>query len=86
MDLDAATAEFEAASDALTKAQEAYDEKRTAANNKARERAQAAFVAAGQAVRRAKDPERALDVLEYERHLAQKAKVKAAVKAKQVAS
>ena len=29
-DLDAATAEFEAASDALTKAQEAYDEKRTA--------------------------------------------------------
>lgn len=40
--------------------------------------AQDRFVKAGQELRRAKDPERALDVAEFQRHLTVKARAKAA--------
>ncbi len=76
-ELDAAMAEFEQARDALSAAQEKVTAAKTPANTKALAEAQAAYQAAGQAVRRAKDPDRALDILEFNRHLAEKAKLKA---------
>ena len=76
-DLDAALAEFEKAAADLSEAQEAATANKTPVNTKALAAAQEAYKVAGQAYRRAKDPSRALDILEFNRHLAEKAKLKA---------
>ncbi len=75
-DLDAALAAFEKARDALSKAQEAATANKTPVNTKALAEAQEAYKRAGQECRRAKDPDRALDILEFNRHLREKAKLK----------
>lgn len=77
-DLDAARAEFEAARDELSAAQVAYDDKSTATNSAALERAQARYAKAGHDLRLADDPEMELDVAEYQRHLTAKTRAKAA--------
>lgn len=76
-DLDAALAAFEKAAADLSKAQEANTANKTPVNTKALAEAQEAYKRAGQEYRRAKDPDRALDILEFNRHLAEKAKLKA---------
>ncbi len=76
-ELDAALAEFEKAAAALSAAQEKVTANKTPVNVKALAAAQDAYKTAGQAVRRAKDPDRALDLLEFNRHLREKAKLKA---------
>lgn len=76
-DLDAALAAFEKAAATLSAAQEAVTANKTPVNTKALAEAQEAYKRAGQACRRAKDPDRALDILEFNRHLGEKAKLKA---------
>lgn len=76
-DLVAATAAFEKAAADLSAAQEKVTANKTPVNTKALAEAQEAYKAAGQAVRRAKDPDRALDLLEFNRHLRERAKLKA---------
>lgn len=83
-DLDAAVAAFDKARDELSKAQESVTASKTANSLRALEQAQAAYKTAGQAVRRAKDPDRAHDVLEFQRYLAEKAKIRAQRKNRQV--
>jgi len=83
-DLTAACAAFDKARDVLSKAQEAVTASKTAANLRALERAQEEYEKAGRAARRAKDPDRAHDVLEFQRYLAEKAKIRAQRKNRQV--
>lgn len=75
-DLNAATAAFDKARDALSKAQEAVQASKSANNLRALEKAQVDYKSAGQALRRAKDPDRAHDVNEFNRYLAEKARVR----------
>lgn len=74
-DFAAAVAAFDKARDVLSKAQEAATTSRTAANLRALEQAQAEYKTAGQAARRAKDPERAHDVLEFQRYVSEKSRI-----------
>jgi hypothetical protein len=85
-DLDAAVAEFEKARDALSAAQEAVAKAKTASSTRALTLAQAAYMTAGQAVRRLKDPERAHEVLEFNRYIDEKARLRRARAAKPVMS
>lgn len=77
-DLDAAVAAFDKARDELSKAQESVTASKTANSLRALEQAQAAYKTAGQAVRRAKYPDRAHDINEFKRYLAEKARIKRA--------
>lgn len=77
-DLDAAVAAFDKARDELSKAQESVTASKTANSLRALEQAQAAYKTAGQAVRRAKDPDRAHDINEFKRYLAEKVRIKRA--------
>jgi hypothetical protein len=76
-DLDAAVVAYEKARDELSKAQEAASASRSAVNVRALEQAQEKYKTAGQAARRAKDPDRAHEVLEFQRYLAEKARIRA---------
>lgn len=75
-DLSAAVAAFDKARDELSKAQEAVTAAKTANSLRALEKAQAAYKTAGQAVRRAKDPDRAHDINEFKRYLAEKDRIR----------
>lgn len=74
--------EFNDARAALAAAQRASKDAPDAETGPALVAAQKRYVAAGQAVRRERDPERALDIAEYERHLAAKAKANRAKRVK----
>lgn len=74
--------EFNEARAALAAAQRANRDAPDAETPSKLAAARERFVAAGQALRREKDPERALDIVEYQRHLAAKAKAVAAKRAK----
>lgn len=74
---DAAVVAFEKARDELSKAQEAVATSKTAANIRALEQAQEKYKVAGQAARRAKDPYRAHEVLEFQRYISEKARMRA---------
>lgn len=77
-ELGAAVAAFDKARDELSKAQESVTTAKTANSLRALERAQAAYKTAGQVVRRAKDPDRAHDINEFNRYLAEKARIRRA--------
>lgn len=81
-ELDAALAAFEKAAADLSEAQIKVTANKTPVTTKALAAAQEAYKQAGQDYRRAKDPDRALDLLEFNRHLRERAKLKAARKAK----
>lgn len=74
--------EFNEARAALAAAQRANKDAPDAETPSKLRAAQNRFVEAGQALRRERDPERALDIAEYERHLAAKAKANRAKRAK----
>lgn len=66
--------EFNEARAALAAAQRANRDAPDAETSGTLREAQERFVAAGQALRREKDPDRALDIVEYQRHLTAKRK------------
>ncbi len=74
--------EFNEARAALAAAQRANRDAPDAETPAKLAEAREKFIAAGQALRRAKDPDRALDIVEYQRYLSQKAKAVAAKRGK----
>lgn len=76
--LAACVKDFNEARAALAAAQRANRDAPDAETPAKLREAQQRFVDAGQALRREKDPERALDIVEYQRHLRAKAKAAAA--------
>lgn len=85
-DLNAANVAFDKAREALSAAQLAVRDSKTASTLAALAKAQEVYKEAGQAARRAADPDRALDILEFKRHLTEKAKLVAAKRNRQVMS
>lgn len=75
-DLGAATVAFDKARDELSKAQEAVSTAKTANSLRALEKAQEAYKTAGQAVRRAQDPDREHDINEFNRYIAEKSRIR----------
>lgn len=67
--LDALEAEFLKAEDALLKARDAYDKQRNRRTTAALAEASKAYDDAGRAIRRAADPDRTLDLEEFNRSL-----------------
>lgn len=75
-DLDALEAEFMKAEDELLKAREAFDKRNTRRTRTDLAAASKVYDDAGRAVRRAADPERALDLDEYTRALRKRQQVR----------
>jgi len=73
--LDALEAEFLKAEDALFKAREAYDKQRNRRTTAALTEASKAYDDAGRAIRRLINPERTLDLEEYNRALRRRQQV-----------
>ena len=76
-DLDALEAEFLKAEDALFKAREAYDKQTNRRTRSGLAEASRVYDDAGRAIRRAQNPERTLDLDEFNRTLRRRQQIKA---------
>lgn len=75
-ELDTLEAEFQKAEDALLKARDAFEKRNTRRTRTDLADASKVYDDAGRAVRRASDPERALDLEEYKRALRKRQKAR----------